>query len=73
MQNSQNSSILIKASKDYQYNIKILDLLSYNYFSNEQLEMYQDLYYKLSAVNPKGYQNMWKKFIYNPINIIHVL
>ena len=73
MQNSNNSSILIQASKDYQYNLKILDLLSYNYFSNKQLEMYQDLYYKLSAVNPKGYQNMWKKFIYNPINVIHIL
>ena len=73
MQNSNNSSILIQASKDYQYNLKILDLLSYNYFSNKQLEMYQDLYYKLSAVNPKGYQNMWKTFIYNPINVIHIL
>lgn len=71
--NHQKKSLLLQASKDYQYNIKILDLLSYNYFSNEQLEMYQDLYYKLSAVNPNGYQNMWKKFIYNPINVIHTL
>lgn len=62
-------SLLLQASKDYQYNLKILDLLSYNYFSNEQLEMYQNLYYKLSAVNPNGYQNMWKKFIYNPVNV----
>lgn len=65
-------SLLLQASKDYNYNLKILNLLSHNYFSDDQLEMYQNLYYKLSAVNPLGYQNMWKNFIYNPINVFAI-
>ena len=62
-------SLLLRASKDYNYNLRIMNLLSHKNLSNAQLEIYQDLYYKLSAVNPLGYQNMWKNLIYNPINV----
>lgn len=62
--------LYLQASKDYHYNLKIMELLANNTFSNDQLEMYQDLYYKLSAINPNGYQLMWKNFIYNSINVL---
>lgn len=65
-------SLLLNASKDYKYNLRITNLLSHKHLSNDQLEIYQDLYYKLSAVNPLGYQNMWKNLIYNPINVFAI-